>query len=389
MLHYRRYGMVLPPGDSFAEALGSVFETMDATGVAAAPLRFLFEDAPGGAACARLVDQFPEMAAFAVRTTPGSGRPASLHFSNLDGRWQGGNPKAAGEPSRPLLLSVAAGIPMEFPLGTVVVLIGPVRWDGSAAEIQPREASARPVPINKPALSGLSPSLTYLAPGLILQRLSAGGLRLWVTEQLGEPAADAPAAPAVREFLNRFGPPQSDVLTSVPETQEVNEVPAAAGDPAQIHADYKSRMGEIVAGLALPFEPPGPEQFGHVPHAPLGKIRAVILDTFKKDGWRQASSGSGAGSHKLCKKTPGGRRLELSFDTGSWSRHVVCMLALMSERGAARIPIPADRSLRLQYLTPNPQVFAGVLENMRVVVAHLEHTWLPAMEAALGADSSP
>src|SRR3954453_19433646 len=59
-------------------------------------------------------------------------------------------------------------------------------------------------------------------------------------------------------------------------------------------------------------------------------------------------------------------------------------MALLSERGAARIPIPADLSLRLQHLTPNPRIFTGVLENIRIVVAHLESTWVQDMEAALG-----
>jgi hypothetical protein len=61
---------------------------------------------------------------------------------------------------------------------------------------------------------------------------------------------------------------------------------------------------------------------------------------------------------------------------------LICTVALRSERGAARIPIPADRSLDFQYFTPNPQVLAAILENMRIVVACLEAAWLPEMEAA-------
>ena len=67
---------------------------------------------------------------------------------------------------------------------------------------------------------------------------------------------------------------------------------------------------------------------------------------------------------------------------------LVCTVALRSERGSACIPIPADRSLDFQYLTPNTQVFAAVLENMRIVVACLETTWLPEMEAALETTST-
>jgi len=384
MLHYRRYGIVLPRDDTLAGVLASVFQVLDAAGCAPAPLRFLFDDAPGGNVCSRILERCAELAPFAVRTQAQLGRPASVRLSNLDGRWQGGNPEAPGEPSRETLLAVTAGIPTEFPLWLTVVMIAPVRWSGGVSEITPREASARPTPIGEPPFSGLAPSLTYLAPGVILQRLSTGGLRLWVTEQLPDATPVASAAATVQQFLARFGPPQTDSLLSVPETQEVSTVPAPAVDPVKIHTSYKSRLGEIVAGLSLPFQPPEPGQFAQLPHEPLGKIRPVIVDTFKTDGWRRAPERIPAGLHKLWKQTPTGRRLELSFDTGSWSRHVVCMMALVSERGTARIPIPADRSLRFQYLTPNPQIFSGVLENMRIVVTHLERTWVADMEAAMG-----
>lgn len=363
MLHYRRYGIVLPQGESFAGALAGIFEILDA-----GPLRFLFDDAPGGDACRRMLERFPELTPFAVRSP-------TLRLSNLDGRWQGGNPEAAGEASRETLLAVAAGIPAEFSPWIAVVLIGPMRWGGEA---RPCEASARPAPINKPPFSGLAPPMTYLAPGVIFQRLSGGGLRLWITEPLPS------SAPEVQALLQRFGPPETDSVVSVPETQEISEAPAPAADTAKIHAGYKSRLGEMVAGLPLPFVPPEPGQMAQVPHEPLGKIRQVIVSTFQGDGWRRADERLPAGSHKLTKQTPGGRRLELSFDTGSWSRHALCMMTLVSARGVARMPIPADRTLRLQYLTPNPQVFAGVLENMRIVVAYLEGTWVRELEEALG-----
>lgn len=370
MLHYRRYGFVLPPESTFAQALATLFAELPD-----APIRFLFDDAPGGGACPRILERFPALAPFAVS--------AASRLSNLDARWQGGNPQAPAEAPRETLLEVAAGIPADFPVWIACILIGPLPWTGGA-EVSLREAAARRVPLNKPPFSGLTPSMTYLASGVILQRLSSSGLRLWITEQLAG-AENVPPAPGVEALLRRFGPPQTDSILSVPDEQEVREAPAggAGTAPTSIHAGYKNRLAEIVAGLALPYEPPSPSEFGQVPHEPLGKIRSVIVDTFKKDGWSRTTERLPAGSHKICKQTPAGRRLELSFDTGSWSRHVVCMLTLLSERGAARIPIPADRSLRMQYLTPNRQVLSGVLENMRLVVAHLESTWLAEMEAAL------
>lgn len=205
-----------------------------------------------------------------------------------------------------------------------------------------------------------------------------------MTEQLLEADAREEAHDAMQALLKRFEPPLTNSAHSVPESQEVRAGQAPSGEAARVHAEFKNRMKGLVKGLALPYVVPDPGEFGQLPREPLGKIRATIVATFKADGWRAATEKMRAGSHKLWKQTAGGRRMELAFDTGSWSRHVVCTMALLSERGAARIPIPADGGLRLQYLTPNPQVFTGVLENMRRVVSELERTWIVAMEAAIG-----
>src|SRR5579859_1362206 len=135
MLHYRRYGFVFPEGETFAGALARVFQVSDDAGMATAPLRFLFEDTPGGTGCSRIVEQFPEFAPFAV-STKGVSR-----LSNLDGRWEGGNPEAGGEPAWETLLAAAEGIPAEFPVWIASVLIGPVLW-GGASNLTLREASA-------------------------------------------------------------------------------------------------------------------------------------------------------------------------------------------------------------------------------------------------------
>jgi hypothetical protein len=383
-LHYRRYSLALRAGESLAAVLSEVFAILARAGIAPAPLHFALEDAPGGTACARLLEALPQLTPFAVRPPAPPGRAAPLRLANLDSRWQGSNPQAKGEPPSETMLEIASRLPSEFPVGSACFLLGPLRWTASSgAERKLYEASARPVPDHRPPFSSRSPSTTYLAAGVILQRLSTGGLRLWVTEQLPDATRGAPPAPAVQEILNRFGPAKREEVIHVPAAQEVREVPPPMGDLAAIHADYQNRLAEIVAGLTLPFTPPAPPEIAPLPPQPLGKIRTVIADTFKPDGWRRATERHPAGVHKLWKLTPAGRRLELSFDTGSWSRHVVGVLSLVTEHGTARFPLPADRSLRVQHLTPNSRVFAGVLANMRVLVAHLEQTWVADLEAAM------
>lgn len=122
-----------------------------------------------------MVERFPELAAFGRKNTE---PPDYGPFSNLDGRWQGCT-EASGEATRELVLRLVDGVPNEFPLWITLVLLGPLRWAAAGnTELEPREASMRPAPINKAPFSGLAPSMTYLAPGIILQRVSMYGLRM-------------------------------------------------------------------------------------------------------------------------------------------------------------------------------------------------------------------
>ena len=180
MLHYRRYGFALQQNETFAVALADILKIIDSAEIRPAPLHFLFDAGPASAASARMLEKFPDLASFAFRTPPQAGHVGASLISNLDGRWQEGNAEASDrEASRELLRAVIAGIPDEFPLWIATILIGPLRWTESDAP--PRETTAGPASINKAAFSGLSPSMTYLAPGIILQYLSRFGLRVWIT----------------------------------------------------------------------------------------------------------------------------------------------------------------------------------------------------------------
>jgi hypothetical protein len=59
-------------------------------------------------------------------------------------------------------------------------------------------------------------------------------------------------------------------------------------------------------------------------------------------------------------------------------------MALVTERGALNMPVPADALGRIQYLATNRETFTRILDNLRVVAARLEQTWVRELEAALG-----
>jgi hypothetical protein len=376
MLHYRRHELRLPESPGLATVLARVFEALDAAGFAGAPVRVFLEDASSRpAGCERILSRFPSLQPLAAR--------APTRLSNLDGHWDAGTPRAAAESvPRETLLALAAGIPAEFALGSVGVLIGPLDWDGHTS---PRQAALRPQPPGTASFSARFPAANYLAPGVIVQRLSTGTIGVTITELIAGPSQDAAVPPAIEGLLTALeAPAKLRVITVLPE-HEVSGAPAPPPpDAAEIQARYRQRLGEIVSGLPLPHELPDPLAALHLGREPLGEIRKVIASSFAASGWKRSARRLPAGSHQLTKLTPEGRRLLLDFDTGSWSRHVVCLMALLTERGTRKLPVAAERSLRYQYSAPNRKVFGQILENLRVVVDHLEGTWIAELEQALG-----
>ena len=151
VLHFRRYEARLAGEGELAPALKGLLEYIGVQRV-----RFFFEGTPG---CERIVARFPELARFLVKNEK---------LLNFDGMWDVSNPAVANDVvPRDVLLAIASGIPEEFPLASVVLVIGP----GDL------ELPGRPVPEGSPPFSTRFPSLTYISPGVILQRLSSENQR--------------------------------------------------------------------------------------------------------------------------------------------------------------------------------------------------------------------
>jgi hypothetical protein len=172
-------------------------------------------------------------------------------------------------------------------------------------------------------------------------------------------------------------------MISVQE-HEVRAASPLAAEVAAIHAHHRENLPRAIAALTLPHRIPDAREALTMHREPLGQIRAVIARAFAPDGWKRATGRIPPGTHQVWKPTRSGRQVVLSFDTGTWSRHVVCTMALLTERGALNMPVPADPLGRTQYLATNREVLARILDNLRVVAAHLETTWIRDLEAALG-----
>ena len=382
MLHYRRFTIRLDATQPFAAVLERILVSVRHEGLSNAPIRFYLEDAPGHpSACQRLLDRIPECAAFAASQGP-------VHLSNFGGHWDMASLSAESRTlPRHVLLRIAEGIPEEFAFGSATMLLGPLAWTDGAPTA---EAALRtPVP-GKPPFSARFPVQTWMAPGVIVQRMSTGTANVTITEQLQVPVPEAGQAAGVRQLLDALGGPVTESVLSVPEDHVIDCDPISpAATPADVHSRYRAQLGAMIAALTLPNRLPDPREILTAERRPLGQIRAVIVRSFADSGWRKAPGRLPPGSHQLSKLSPRGRLLVLSFDTGSWSRHVVTFLTLMTKQGAFRLMVPPDASLRGQWMTPNPRIFAQVLENLRATVDYLERTWIADLERALEPESDP
>jgi hypothetical protein len=381
MLHYRHYHFAKLGDASFGSVLARLLAALDGAGLGDARLRFMFDDRPGEpSGCGRIVERFPEMEEFASRYRVGAGGAHSMRLTNFDARWEGVTREAEGEPARATLLAIADGVPNEFPVALATVIVGPLGW---RENLEPRETAMRTPRNGAPPFSPRIPTMTYLAPCVILVWSSAGPMAMWAIEQLSDPRARGTMPAGIERLAAEFGVPKAGAVMSVSE-REVRAESALAADVSAIHVRHREQLPQAIAGLALPHQIPDARQAMTMPREPLGQIRSVIAKAFAGDGWKRATGRIPHGTHQLWKSSAGGRRIVLSFDTGSLSRHVACTMALVSERGALRMPVPADELARTQYLATNREVFGQILDNLRIVAAHLERTWISELDSALG-----
>ena len=93
------------------------------------------------------------------------------------------------------------------------MLFGPVAWTEGAPAA---EAALRaPVP-GKPPFSARFPVQTWIAPGVILQRMSTGTANVTITEQLPVPEPEAGPAAGVWQLLDTLGAPVSESVLCHP-----------------------------------------------------------------------------------------------------------------------------------------------------------------------------
>jgi len=151
--------------------------------------------------------------------------------------------------------------------------------------------------------------------------------------------------------------------------------------------DYRSRMSEVVERAALPHDlPPNPEAAGP-PGVTAGPRKPELLRAFTPLGYDCRGE---SGTFTLRRRTAGNLTAELILDVGTWSNMIMThfrVLGLVNGVGfKATLILPVGRGATIgaQYPIGGPERWRQIVENLAALVAELDRSFVPAIEAISG-----
>jgi hypothetical protein len=360
-----------------ADTTGLLFERVLRTLEGTPPVQFLLEDYPDASGIPRVMKRFPALAPFEHRALHAAGH-TMVHLVHLEARFREHVPGGLRTGiDVPCLASIANGIPRSFPVHNAVFYFADVPWAGVSAQDPFGPAgtcyAGPPLPANP-------------VPGILLTShwwSTRRRIELHATVPLATPAPAAREPPAVsgvvlgklRE-LGHFRPPELRVLLEASE----GLTPADASRLNEIVRSWNAGLPALLDDLSLPHAlspEPGPESGSGLtsPH------KAALVSTFRPRGWKYLPNESGQGFFSLTKESARGNKIGLYFDVGSTS-HSCSSFAVVEGpgwRAAFRIAFVRGYG-RPQYPIAGDTAWARIVENIAVVVEHLERTSLARAE---------
>lgn len=374
--------------EPLAELLDRVHAAFEASGLGAPDIRFSLADGlvPGGVSSVdRVLKRFPQMQPFLTTATlPGfSGSQRLLS-----------NAPSSATASQTLdfqtLRDIAAGVPKSFPFYSITINLRAAAF-GDEGQPTARADMAPGVTVGDNWwVNGRLRSVTALtvveagrgnrqlpSPSAPVAAVLAACGKVKSTKQVplaasGAPAPAATAAPP----LAQAAPGAAAMAVAPPETLQA---------VADIVRDYRTRIGDIVARAGLPHDLPSTQEalatrsLGEA----SGPMKPALQRAFKALGYDCKSEAQG--TFTLRRRTPGHLTVELSLDVGTWSRSVTVFYRVHGLGFTARLPLSvAPRALAGQYPIGGPERWQQIVDNLAALVAELDRSFVPAIEAAAG-----
>ncbi len=208
-----------------------------------------------------------------------------------------------------------------------------------------------------------------------------------------------PHPPAVATVLAACGkarktmqaPLAENVTGPVPAVRLPSGTAIASADPAvalavhEVVLDYRKRLPEIVGLAAMPHDLPAPaEAIAQMrPEITSGPKKPALERVFKPMGYTCRGE---AGDFVLRRRTASNLTLELHVGIGSWGKTVLAMFRVWGLGFKALLSIPPTEKAIVhgQHPVGDADQWQKIAENLGALVAELERTFVPAIEAAAG-----
>ena len=348
--------------EPLAALLERIHAAFIASGLGEPAIQFSFSDAPlpgYTSSVDRVLKRHPNFARFVSSISVLPGGRGTRQISNAPG-----SPAAGEAVEFSNLVAIAAGVPRSFPFHMISiqfrgsdgfgVMVGDNWWVNGRA----RSVSAVTVADADPASPKLPPQ-----PGPVAAVLAACG-KIKRTRQM--PVAQSPAT----------GPSPEKAAAPSPEI---------AAAVAAVVRDYRARLVEIIDRAALPHDlPPASEA---LTAASLGEIagpkKPALVRAFAPMGY---DCRGGSGTFTLRRRTAGNLTVELNLDVGTWSNSITTGFLVHGLGFRARLGLPVSKRAigSIQYQIGGPERWQQIVDNLAALVAELDRTFVPAVEAVSG-----
>jgi hypothetical protein len=360
------------------EPLADVLERVHAAIIAAdfgePHVQFVLADSRGVSSVDRVLKRFPSLERFTKSLQP---TPAVAAVKAISNRASPGT--SAETIDFAILLEIARGVPRSFPFHSIGIQF-PVPVFSDGAELPARLVDQMPMP-------GISVGDRWWVNGR-MRSVSA----LIIVD--ADPAAKKlpPLPDSIAAVLAACGKVKKTVqvpLVSAPAQQRPTIDTAAPEIAASIRAvvqDYRSRIAEIVESAQLPHDLP-PNQEAVTTGVTAGPKKPELVRAFTPMGYDCRGE---SGTFTLRRRTPGNLTAELMLDVGTWSNLVLAIfrvLGLVNGAGfKATLFLSVSRRAAVggQYPMGGPERFRQIVDNLAALVAELDRTFVPAIEAISG-----
>jgi hypothetical protein len=363
------------------EPLAEVLERIHAALIAAdfgePHVQFVMADpmVGGVSSVARVIKRFPSLGRFVQTMAPSPG-VGTLERKIITNRTSSG---AAGETvDFAVLLEIARGVPRSFPFHNVGIQFSvPAFSDAAAMPSTPSQLSP-----------GISVSDSWWVNGR-MRSVSA------LTLVEADPAARKlpPLPESIARVLAACGKVKKTIqapLVMGPAAQRPSIDTVSPEKAAAIRAvvqDYKARMSEILDRANLRHDLP-PNQEALALGVTSGPKKPGLVRAFTPMGYDCRSES--AGSFTLRRRTPGNLTAELHLDVGTWSNNIMAIFRVqgliegIGFKSTLILPVSRRAVLGGQYPIGGPERWQQIVDNLAALVAELDRTFVPAIEAISG-----